>query len=218
VTLKQRIFIADDHRIVREGLQSLVEKENDLEVIGMADNGRQALILTRRLKPDVVLMDIAMPELNGIDATRQIVAEVPGVKVIALSMHSEKQFVEGMLRAGVVGYLLKESAFEELIKAIRIVCGGKKYLSPDVTGIVLQDYLSPRDGKDIEQAPDLTLREREVLQLLAEGRTTKKIAERLNISVKTVESHRKNIMDKLDLYTVAELTKYAVRHGLTSIE
>jgi len=184
----------------------------------MAENGRQALLLTRRLKPDVVIMDIAMPELNGIDATRQIVAEVPGVKVIALSMHSEKQFVEGMLRAGVVGYLLKESAFEELIKAIRIVCAGKKYLSPDVTDIVLRDYLSPPDEKDTEQAPDLTLREREVLQLLAEGRAMKEIAERLNISIKTVESHRKNIMTKLDLYTVAELTKYAVRHGLTSIE
>ncbi|MGA9538507.1 MAG: response regulator transcription factor [Desulfobacterales bacterium] len=216
--LKRRIFIVDDHRIVREGLQSLVEKENDLEVVGMAENGRQALLLARRLKPDVVIMDIAMPELNGVDATRQILDEVPGVKVIALSMHSEKQFVEGMLRAGVMGYLLKESAFEELIKAIRIVCAGKKYLSPDVTDIVLRDYLSPPDGKDIEQASDLTLREREVLQLLAEGRATKKIAERLNISVKTVESHRKNLMDKLNLHTVAELTKYAVRRGLTSIE
>ena len=184
----------------------------------MADNGRQALLLARRLKPDVVIMDIAMPELNGIDATRQIVAEVPGVKVIALSMHSEKQFVEGMLRAGVVGYLLKESAFEELIKAIRVVCAGKKYLSPDVTDIVLRDYLSPPDGKNIEQASDLTLREREVLQLLAEGRTTRVIADILHVSVKTIETHRKNIMDKLGLYTVAEMTKYAVRHGLTSIE
>jgi len=195
-----------------------VEKENDLEVVGMAANGRQALVLTRRLKPDVVIMDIAMPELNGIDATRQIVEEVPGVKVIALSMHSEKQFVEGMLRAGVAGYLLKESAFEELIKAIRVVCAGKKYLSPDVTDIVLRDYLNPADEKDSEQTPDLTLREREVLQLLAEGRATREIAERLNISIKTVESHRKNIMTKLDLHTVAELTKYAVRRGLTSIE
>ncbi len=184
----------------------------------MADNGRQTLTLTRRLKPDVVIMDIAMPELNGIDATRQIVDEVPGVKVIALSMHSEKQFVEGMLRAGAAGYLLKESAFEELIKAVRIVCAGKKYLSPDVTDVVLRDYLSPSIEIDNEQPPDLTLREREVLQLLAEGRTTKKIAERLNISVKTVESHRKNIMNKLDVYTLAELTKYAVRRGLTSVE
>jgi two-component system response regulator NreC len=211
-------LIADDHRIVREGLQSLVEKENDLEVIGVAANGRQALVLTLRQKPDVVIMDIAMPELNGIDATRQILDEVPGVKVIALSMHSEKQFVEGMLRAGVAGYLLKESAFEELIKAIRVVCTGKKYLSQDVTDIVLRDYLSPADEKDIEQTPDLTLREREVLQLLAEGRAMKEIAGRLNISVKTVESHRKNIMDKLNLNTVAELTKYAVRRGLTAIE
>jgi two-component system response regulator NreC len=211
-------LIADDHRIVREGLQSLVEKENDLEVIGVAANGRQALVLTLRQKPDVVIMDIAMPELNGIDATRQILDEVPGVKVIALSMHSEKQFVEGMLRAGVAGYLLKESAFEELIKAIRVVCTGKKYLSQDVTDIVLRDYLSPADEKDIEQTPDLTLREREVLQLLAEGRAMKEIAGRLNISVKTVESHRKNILDKLNLNTVAELTKYAVRRGLTAIE
>ena len=184
----------------------------------MADNGRQALMLTRRLKPDVVIMDIAMPELNGIDATRQIVDEVPDVKVIALSMHSEKQFVEGMLRAGVMGYLLKESAFEELIKAIRVVCAGKKYLSPDVTDIVLRDYLNPSIENDRAQTPELTVREREVLQLLAEGRATKEIAERLNISIKTVESHRKNIMTKLDLYTVAELTKYAVRQGLTSIE
>ena len=184
----------------------------------MADNGRQALTLTRRLKPDVIIMDIAMPELNGIDATRQILDEVPGVKIIALSMHSGKQFVEGMLRAGVVGYLIKESAFEELIKAIRVVCSGRKYLSPDVTDIVLRDYLNPADKTHGERAPDLTLREREVLQLLAEGRATKKIAERLNISIKTVESHRKNIMTKLGLHTVAELTKYAVRHGLTSIE
>ncbi len=176
-----------------------MEKENDLEVVGMADNGRQALKLTRRLKPDVVIMDIAMPELNGIDATRQILDEVPGVKVIALSMHSEKQFVEGMLRAGVMGYLLKESAFEELIKAIRVVCAGKKYLSPDVTDIVLRDYLNPSNENDRAQAPDLTVREREVLQLLAEGRATKEIAERLNISIKTVESHRKNIMDQARL-------------------
>ena len=195
-----------------------MEKENDLEVVGMADNGRQALKLTRRLKPDVVIMDIAMPELNGIDATRQILDEVPGVKVIALSMHSEKQFVEGMLRAGVMGYLLKESAFEELIKAIRVVCAGKKYLSPDVIDIVLQDYLNPSIENDRAQTPELTVREREVLQLLAEGRATREIAERLNISIKTVESHRKNIMTKLDLHTVAELTKYAVRRGLTSIE
>ena len=195
-----------------------MEKEKDLEVIGTADNGRQALTLTRRLKPDVVIMDIAMPELNGIDATRQILDEVPDAKVIALSMHSEKQFIEGMLQAGAAGYLLKDSAFEELIKAIRLVCAGKKYLSPDVTDIVLQDFLSPSIGKDVENEQDLSLREREVHQLISEGRSMREIAERLNISVKTVESHRKNIMDKLNLHTVAELTRFAIKQGITSIE
>lgn len=184
----------------------------------MAANGRQALQMTRRLKPDVVIMDISMPDLNGIDATCQIVNEVSGVKVIALSMHSEKQLIDGMLRAGAAGYLLKESAFEELIKAIRIVCGGKKYLSPDVTDIVLRDYLNPSIDNDYSQTPDLTLREREVLQLIVEGCATKEVANRLNISIKTVESHRSRIMNKLDLHTVAELTKYAVRRGITSLE
>jgi two-component system response regulator NreC len=187
-----------------------------MEVIGMAENGRQALQMTRKLKPDVVIMDISMPDLNGMDATRQIIDEVPGVKVIALSMHSDKHFVEGMLRAGVAAYLLKESAFEELIKAIRIVCLGKKYLSPEVTDVVLRHYLSTSLENDIEKSRELTLREREVLQLIAEGRATKEIAGRLHISVKTVETHRKKIMDKLNLHSVAELTKYAVRHGITS--
>jgi DNA-binding NarL/FixJ family response regulator len=216
--VKYRIVIADDHRIVRQGLRSLVEQESDLEVIGMAADGRQALLMTRRLIPDVVIMDISMPDLNGIDATCQIVNEVPRVKVIALSMHSEKQLIDGMLRAGAAGYLLKESAFEELIKAIRIVCTGKKYLSPEVTDIVLRDYLNPSIDNNYPQTPDLTLREREVLQLIVEGCTTKEAANRLNISIKTVESHRSKIMNKLGLHTVAELTKYAVRRGITSLE
>lgn len=216
--MKYRIFIADDHRIVRDGLRSLIERENDLELVGMAENGRQALQMTRKLKPDVVIMDISMPDLNGIDATSQIVDEVPGVKVIALSMHSEKQLIDGMLQAGAAGYLLKESAFEELIKAIRIVCAGKKYLSPDVTDTVLQSYLNPPSDNDYYQSSGLTLREREVLQLIVEGGTTKQVASRLNISIKTVESHRSRIMEKLDLRSVAELTKYALRHGITSLE
>lgn len=216
--MKYRIVIADDHRIVRQGLRSLVEQENDLEVVGMAANGRQALQMTRRLKPNVVIMDISMPDLNGIDATTQIVNEVSGVKIIALSMHSEKQLIDGMLRAGAAGYLLKESAFEELIKAIRIVCTGKKYLSPDVTDIVLRDYLNPSIDNSYPTTPDLTLREREVLQLIVEGCATREVANRLNISIKTVESHRSRIMNKLGLHTVAELTKYAVRRGITSLE
>ena len=216
--MKYRIFVADDHRIVRDGLRSLIENEDDLEFTGTAENGRKTLQMARKLKPDVIIMDIAMPDLNGIDATSQITSEFPEVKVIALSMHSEKQLIDRMLRAGASGYLLKESAFEELIKAIRIVCSGRKYLSPEVTDIVLQDYQNLPGEKVNPQASELTLREREVLQLLVEGRTTKETADLLNISIKTVESHRSKIMNKLNLHTIAELTKYAVRHGITSID
>ena len=213
-----RILLADDHKIIRDGLRSLLEKETDMVVAAEAENGRKALQLTRKINPDVVIMDVSMPDLNGIDATRQVLEEQPGVKVVALSMHSEKQFVEGMLRAGVAGYLLKDTAFEELVKAIRVVCAGKKYLSPDITDIVLQDYLHPAAAIDDQPAVLLTTREREVLQLIAEGRTTREAADKLHISVKTVETHRKNIMEKLGLRTVAELTKYAVREGITSLE
>ena len=213
-----RILLADDHKIIRDGLRSLLEKETDMVVAGDAENGRKALQLTRKLNPDVVIMDVSMPDLNGMDAARQILGEHPGVKVVALSMHSEKQYVEGMLKAGVSGYLLKDTAFEELVKAIRVVCSGKKYLSPDITDIVLQDYLHPAATTDDQPAISLTTREREVLQLIAEGRATREIADKLHISVKTVETHRKNIMEKLGLRTVAELTKYAVREGITSLE
>ena len=213
-----RILLADDHKIIRDGLRSLLEKETDMVVAGDAENGRKALQLTRKLNPDVVIMDVSMPDLNGMDAARQILGEQPGVKVVALSMHSEKQYVEGMLKAGVSGYLLKDTAFEELVKAIRVVCAGKKYLSPDITDIVLQDYLHPAATIDDQPAISLTTREREVLQLIAEGRTTREAADKLHISVKTVETHRKNIMEKLGLRTVAELTKYAVREGITSLE
>jgi len=216
--LPYRILLADDHKIIRDGLRSLLEKETDMVVAGEAENGRKALQLTRKLNPDVIIMDVSMPDLNGIDAARQILSEQPGVKVVALSMHSEKQFVEGMLRAGVSGYLLKDTAFEELVKAIRIVCANKKYLSPDITDIVLQDYLHPAAANDDKPDVLLTNREREVLQLIAEGRTTRKTADKLHISIKTVETHRKNIMEKLGLRTVAELTKYAVREGITSLE
>ena len=213
-----RVLLADDHKIIRDGLRSLLEKESDMVVAADADNGRKALQLTRKLHPDVVIMDVSMPDLNGIDATRQIIGEQPDVKIVALSMHSEKQFVEGMLKAGVSGYLLKDTAFEELVKAIRVVCAGKKYLSPDITDIVLQDYLHPAASTDGQPDVQLTSREREVLQLIAEGVSTKEIADKLYISTKTVETHRKNIMDKLGLRSVAELTKYAVRSGITSLE
>jgi DNA-binding NarL/FixJ family response regulator len=212
-----RILLADDHKIVRDGLKALLDKEADMSVVAEADTGRRALQLSRKVKPDVVVMDVSMPDLNGIDATRQIVAELPSIKVVALSMHAQKQFVEGMLKAGVSGYLLKDSAFDELIRALRTVIAGRHYLSPDITGIVVDSYLeSNHDGGGVSTAV-LTAREREVLQLIAEGHSVKHIAENLHISVKTVDTHRSHIMNKLDLHNIADLTKYAIREGLTTL-
>lgn len=212
-----RILLADDHKIVRDGLKALICKEAGMEVVAEADTGRKALKLSKKTNPDVVIMDVSMPELNGIDATKQILNDVPQVKVVALSMHSQRQFVEGMLNAGVSGYLLKDSAFEELIDAVRTVMTGRLYLSPDITGVVVSEYLRYRQASDDQPRVGLTLREREVLQLIAEGQAVKTIAEKLHISIKTVETHRSHIMNKLDLYTVAELTKYAIREGLTAL-
>jgi DNA-binding NarL/FixJ family response regulator len=212
-----RILLADDHKIVRDGLKALLDKEADMAVVAEADTGRRALQLSRKVKPDIVVMDVSMPDLNGIDATRQIVEELPSVKVVALSMHAQKQFVEGMLKAGVSGYLLKDSAFDELIMALRTVIAGRHYLSPDITGVVVDGYLkSNHDGGGVAPAV-LTAREREVLQLIAEGHSVKHIAANLHISVKTVETHRSHIMNKLDLHNIADLTKYAIREGLTTL-
>ena len=205
-----RILLADDHKIVRDGLKALIGKEAGMEVVAEADTGRKALQLSRKTNPDVVIMDVSMPELNGIDATKQILHDVPQVKVVALSMHSQRQFVEGMLNAGVSGYLLKDSAFEELIDAVRTVMTGRLYLSPDITGVVVSEYLRYRQTGGDHPQVQLTLREREVLQLIAEGQSVKTIAEKLHISIKTVETHRSHIMHKLDLHTVADLTKYAL--------
>ena len=213
-----RVLIADDHQILREGLRSLLDKEPDIEVIGEARNGRGAVALARELQPDVVVMDVAMSDMGGIEATRQLTAKTPGVKVIALSMHSDRRFVVGMLGAGAFGYLLKDSAFDELAHSIRTVITNEIYLSPGITGIVVQDYMNRLSDNASEDEPDLTPREREVLQLLAEGNTTTKIAQVLEISAKTVETHRKQIKDKLHLNSVAELTKYALRMGLTTLD
>ena len=213
-----RILLADDHRIMREGLRSLLEKQPDMEVIAEAENGRTTVRLSRELKPDVVVMDIAMPDLNGIEATRQIFAESPGVKVIALSMLSDTKFVREMLSAGASGYLLKDSAFEELDSALRTVTNNQTYLSPKIAGLVVKDYLGTISTKESSTSPILTNREREVTQLFAEGKTTKQIASRLYVSIKTVETHRKKIMDKLGISSIAELTKYAIREGLTSLD
>ena len=213
-----RILLADDHRIMREGLRALLEKEAGIEILAEAENGRTAVELSRELNPDVVIIDIGMPDLNGIDATRQIVAESPSVKVIALSMHADRKFVREMLSAGASGYLLKDAAFEELSMALATVINNQTYLSPSVADTVVRDYLGTIDTKASGGSPALTKREREVLQLIAEGRSTKDIASHLYVSIKTIETHRKQIMDKIGVNSVAELTKYAIREGLTSLE
>ena len=213
-----RILLADDHKITRQGLRSLLDKEFDMEVVAEAEQGRTAVRLVRELSPQVVIMDVTMPDLNGVEAARQIVSEFPDVKIIALSMHSDSLFVTEMLRSGASGYLLKDCAFEELARAIRTVVAGKIYLSPSISGVVVDDYLHRLSKADFSGLDVLTNREREVLQLLAEGKSTKQIALKLHISVKTVETHRRQMMNKLDIHTVAELTKYAIRKGLTSLE
>jgi len=214
VTVK--IILTDDHKIVREGLRTLLENEPGMEVVGEAESGRIAVQLARKLKPDVVIMDVSMPDLNGIEATAQILHEHADIKIIALSMYSDKRFVSGILKAGASGYLLKDCAFEELVTAIRAAVAGQTFLSPGITGQVIHDYIRRLSESD-DSSSLLTSREREVLQMLAEGKTTKQMAEQLNLSVKTVETHRRQIMDKLDLRSVAELTKYAIREGLTSL-
>ena len=213
-----RILLADDHKITRQGLRSLLDKQQDMEVVAEAEDGRTAVRLAGELSPNVVIMDVTMPDLNGVEATRQIVGQSPDVKIIALSMHSDTLFVTEMLRSGASGYLLKDCAFEELSRAIHAVVAGKTYLSPSVSGVVVDDYLYRLSKADFSDSHVLTDREREVLQLLAEGKSTKRIALKLHISVKTVETHRRQMMNKLDIHTVAELTKYAIRKGLTSLE
>jgi two-component system response regulator NreC len=212
------ILLADDHKITREGLRSLLDKQDGMEVVAEAEDGRTTVSLVRELLPDVVIMDVSMPDLNGMEATRQITGELPNVKIIALSMHSDELFVTEMLKSGASGYLLKDCAFEELERAIRAVVVGQTYLSPCISGVVVNGYLHGLSEADFSSSEVLTDREREVLQLMAEGKSTKQIALKLHISVKTVETHRRQIMDKLDIHSVAELTKYAIRKGLTSLE
>jgi DNA-binding NarL/FixJ family response regulator len=209
-----KVIIADDHMIVRDGLRSLLERQPDMEVVAEAENGRIALTLVKELSPDVVIMDIGMRELNGIDATRQIVKMSPGVKVLALSMYSDKRFIKGMLKAGASGYMLKDSAFKELIDAIRVIVENKIYISPSVANIITEDYLKQSPESDGSTRSLLSSRELEVLQLLVEGMSTKQIASSLRLSIKTIESHRSRIMKKIDVNNIADLTRYAIREGI----
>jgi DNA-binding NarL/FixJ family response regulator len=211
-----RVLIADDHAIVRHGLSRSIEQEKDMEVVAHATQGHQAVELARELTPNVVLMDISMPDLNGIEATRQIGRESPETKVIGLSMHSAQRYVKEMFKAGARGYLLKECEFDELAEAIRSVAGGQVYITPAVSQAVLTSCIQEPQQSQKGAFSVLTPREREVLQLMAEGHSTKQIARRLHISPKTVEAHRLKVMNKLDIDNVAQLTKYAIQEGLTS--
>jgi two-component system, NarL family, response regulator NreC len=214
--MSMRVLIVDDHKIMREGLRSLLEKQPGVEIIAEAENAQKALKLVEEFKPDLVIMDVVMPSLNGIETTRRMLAKAPNVKVIALSMHADKRFVMEMLRAGASGYLLKDCAFEELDEAIRAVIQDRTYITPRIIDIIVKDYFSTSDKPSSSALSALTSRQYEVLQLLAEGKTTREIAHQMSLSVKTIESHRQQIISKLNIRSVAGLTKYAIREGLIS--
>jgi len=205
-----RILLVDDHAVVRQGFKMILAEQPDMEIVGEAGNGREALALAESLKPDIVVMDVAMPELNGIEATRRMGESVPHTRVVALSMHKDSVYVREILRAGARGYLLKDSVAADLVSAVRSVARGEGYISPQVSHAVLDDY-----RRHVTNPIDtLTSREREVLQMLAEGKTNKEIAVILNLSVYTVDAHRGRIMEKLNLHSINELVRFAVRNGL----
>ncbi|QTD36942.1 response regulator transcription factor [Polaribacter batillariae] len=208
-----KIVLADDHKLLRDGLRNIIEQKSNMKIIGEASNGREAVKICSKLLPDVVLIDIAMPNLNGVEATSQILKINPKTKVIALSMHSTKQFIQRMFHSGAFGYLLKDGDSEEVICAISTVIRNKKYLSKDIN----QEYLNLLKNKDTLGKSKLSSREKEVLQLIAEGNSSKEIGEILCLSSKTIDVHKNNIMKKIDLHTIPELTKFAIKQGLTSL-
>lgn len=211
-----KVLIADDHQLFREGLMNLISSAPDIEVIGEAKDGKEATEKVKTLNPDVVLIDIGMPLMNGIEATRIIKKQQPGIKVIAVSMHSDRQFVKGILEAGADGYLLKNCTYRQLIEAIKSVVEGKKYLSEDITEMVIQGYLDPADEVGGNKA-ELSERELEILKLYAEGKSTREISEKLFISVKTVGTHKQHIYEKLGLKSNADMVKYAIKEGLIQL-
>lgn len=212
-----KVVIADDHAIMREGLKALLDKKG-VDVIGVAENGREAVKLAGDLKPDIVLMDVGMPDMNGSEATERIVQDVPGTKVIALSMHSSRLYVDRMFVAGASGYVLKDCAFNELYDAIQEVMKDRFYISPSIARTFVENYTQTFEKKEKLPFTEFTKKEREVLQLIAEGEKTKDIADKLFVSVKTVETHRRNLMRKLNIYSVAGLTRFAIKEGLVSLE
>jgi two-component system, NarL family, response regulator NreC len=216
---KIQVLLVDDHTIVRKGLRALLDAEPNITVIGEAETGREALKQAHELLPDIVLMDISMPDMNGAEATRQIRHRLPSVKVLVLSMHADEEFVFQLLRAGASGYLIKKTATEELILAIKTIFQGHSFLSPAISTTVIDAYVRRAGEMTAEDHYEiLTEREREVLQLVAEGHTSREISERLHITTRTVDTHRANLMAKLGIHTVAELTKYAIRRGIIALD
>lgn len=215
--MRIKILLADDHKIMREGLKSILEKDPDVFVAGEAGNGIEAINLAKELRPDVIIMDINMPDLNGIEATARIISEMPGSRILALSMYADRGFLIKMLKAGAKGYLLKDCASDELVNAIKVILKNRIYISPSLVDDMVRDYVQLADTVDLSAFSILTPRERDVLQKLSEGRSTKEIAFDLNLSIKTIETFRLKIQEKIGLRSIAELTKYAVREGITSL-
>jgi DNA-binding NarL/FixJ family response regulator len=212
-----KILIADDHRIIREGLRALIDKENDLEVVAEAGNGKEAIQLAHAHRPDLVVMDISMPEMNGIEATRRIVAELQDIRILALSMETDRRFVVEVLKSGATGYVLKDAAFSELANAIRTVAANETYLSGRISELLIREFIQKIPEAASITYETLSSREREILQLIADGKNLKELAFTFDVSLKTIENQRHSIMKKLNLYSIAELTKYAIREGLTAL-
>ena len=213
-----KILLVEDHTLVRSGIRSLLESSPDVRVVGDVGDGRSAVQSCRTLEPDVVLTDVEMPSLNGIETARQIHSAMPSVKIVMLSMHSDPQYVFESLKAGASGYVLKDAAFNELLAGIESVMAGRRYLSPPLADLVMEDYVRRANGKETGTELDkLSAREREILQLVAEGRSSGQVAEMIHISVRTVDTHRYNVMQKLGIHSIAGLTKFASAHGLTSL-
>jgi two-component system response regulator NreC len=211
------VLLVDDHRMIREGLRAMLSVEQGVEVTGEAEDGRQAVRMAAELRPDVVVMDVRMPDLNGVDATRQVLAALPTTRVVALSADADPRSAAEMLRAGATGYVVKDSAFDQLATAVRAAARGESYLSPKVEATVIEEFARGGTAGPRSAFQTLSPREREILQLMAEGQATKQIAATLHVSVKTVETHRRNLMEKLRIDSVAEATKYAIREGLTAV-